>query len=76
MQRMQPIEETITLVASRGKISVDDVQQLLRLPKDSTRNIINFLLKFDFIRIVDGNYLVLSETCTPFFDEIIPESYR
>ena len=71
MQRMQPIEETITLVASRGKISVDDVQDVLRLPKDSTRTIVNFLLKFDFIRIVDGKYLVLSDTCTPFFDEIM-----
>ncbi|HEV8387376.1 MAG TPA: hypothetical protein VGQ03_07120 [Nitrososphaera sp.] len=71
MQRMQPIEETITLVASRGKISVDDVQKVLRLPKDSTRTIVNFLLKFDFIRIVDGKYLVLSDTCTPFFDEIM-----
>ena len=71
MQRMQPIEETITLVASRGKISVDDVQKILRLPKDSTRTIVNFLLKFDFIRIVDGKYLTLSDTCTPFFDEIM-----
>jgi predicted transcriptional regulator of viral defense system len=71
MQRMQPIEETITLVASRGKISVDDVQKILRLPKDSTRTIVNFLLKFDFIRIVEGKYLVLSDTCTPFFDEIM-----
>ena len=68
---MQPIEETITLVASRGKISVDDVQKILRLPKDSTRTIVNFLLKFDFIRIVEGKYLVLSDTCTPFFDEIM-----
>jgi len=68
---MQPIEETITLVASRGKISVDDVQKVLRLPKDSTRTIVNFLLKFDFIRIVEGKYLVLSDTCTPFFDEIM-----
>ena len=71
MQRMQPIEETITLVASHGKISVDDVQKVLRLPKDSTRTIVNFLLKFDFVRIVDGKYLVLSDTCTPFFDEIM-----
>jgi hypothetical protein len=68
---MQPIEETITLVASRGRISVDDVQKVLRLPKDSTRTIVNFLLKFDFVRIVDGKYLVLSDTCTPFFDEIM-----
>lgn len=72
MQKMQPIEETITLVASRGKISVDDLQQFLGLPNDSTRSIIDFLLKFDFIRIVDGNCLVLSESCTPFFDELMP----
>ena len=72
MQRMQPIEETITLVASRGKISLDELQQVLRLPYGSTRSIIDFLLKFDFIRIVDGNYLVLSDTCTPFFEELMP----
>ena len=68
---MQPIEEIITLVALRGKISVDDVEQIYRLPNNSTRSIIDFLLKFDFIKIVDGKYLVLSETCTPFFDEIL-----
>jgi hypothetical protein len=71
MQMMQPIEEIITLVALRGKISVDDVEQIYRLPNNSTRSIIDFLLKFDFIKIVDGKYLVLSETCTPFFDEIL-----
>ena len=71
MQMMQPIEEIITLVALRGKISIDDVEQIFRLPNNSTRSIIDFLLKFDFIKIVDGKYLVLSETCTPFFDEIL-----
>jgi hypothetical protein len=71
MQMMQPIEEIITLVALRGKISIDDVEQIFRLPNNSTRSIIDFLLKFDFIRVVDGKYLVLSETCTPFFDEIL-----
>ena len=71
MQMLQPIEEIITLVALRGKISIDDVEQIFRLPNNSTRSIIDFLLKFEFIRIVDGKYLVLSETCTPFFDEIL-----
>ena len=68
---MQPIEEIITLVASRGKISIDDVEQIFRLPNNSTRSIIDFLLKFDFIRITDGGYLVLSESCSPFFEEIL-----
>ena len=71
MQVMQPIEDIITLVALRGKISIDDLEQVFRLPNNSTRSIINFLLKFDFVKIIDGKYLVLSETCTPFFDEII-----
>jgi hypothetical protein len=71
MQVMQPIEEIITLVALRGRISIDDLEQVFRLPNNSTRSIINFLLKFDFVKIIDGKYLVLSETCTPFFDEII-----
>jgi hypothetical protein len=71
MQMMQPIEEIITLVALRGKISIDDVEQVFKLPNNSTRSIIDFLLKFDFIKMVDGRYLVLSETCTPFFEEIL-----
>jgi hypothetical protein len=71
MQMMQPIEEIITLIALRGKISIDDVEQVFKLPNNSTRSIIDFLLKFDFIKMVDGRYLVLSETCTPFFEEIL-----
>jgi hypothetical protein len=71
MQVIQPIEDIITLVALRGRISIDDLEQVFRLPNNSTRSIINFLLKFDFVKIIDGKYLVLSETCTPFFDEIL-----
>ncbi len=71
MQLMQPIEEIITLVAKRGRIAIDDVEQIFNLPNDSTRNIIDFLLRFDFIKIEEGRYLVLSETCMPFFEEII-----
>lgn len=71
MQIVQPIEEIITLVASRGKISIDEVEQIFRLPNNSTRNIIDFLLKFEFVKIVDGKYLALSENCSPFFEEIM-----
>jgi hypothetical protein len=71
MQMVQPIEEIITLVASRGKVSVDDVEQIFRLPNNSTRNIIDFLLKFEFVKFVDGKYLTLTETCSPFFEEIM-----
>jgi hypothetical protein len=70
MQMMQPIEEVITLIASRRKISVSDVEDIFHLPNDSTRTIIDFLLKFDFIQMVDDRYLVLSDACSPFFDEI------
>ena len=71
MQMMQPIEEVITLIASRRRIAISDVEEIFNLPKDSTRSIIDFLLKFDFIKIVDGRYLVLSDACSPFFDEIL-----
>ncbi len=67
----QPIEEIMTLIAIRHRVSVEDVEQIFNLPNNSTRNIIDFLVKFDFVRLVEGKYLVLSESCTPFFDEII-----
>jgi len=72
MQMMQPIEEVISLIASRRRIAVNDVEEIFNLPNNSTRSIIDFLLKFEFIKMEDGRYLVLSETCSPFFDEIMP----
>ena len=72
MQMMQPIEEVISLIASRRRIAVNDVEEIFNLPNNSTRSIIDFLLKFEFIKMEDGRYLVLSETCSPFFDEIVP----
>jgi len=67
----QPIEEIMTLIAIRHRVSVEDVERIFNLPNNSTRSIIDFLVKFDFVRLVEGKYLVLSESCTPFFDEII-----
>jgi predicted transcriptional regulator of viral defense system len=72
MQIMQPIEDVISLIASRRRIAINDVEEIFNLPNNSTRSIIDFLLKFEFIKMVDGRYLVLSETCSPFFDEIMP----
>ena len=72
MQMMQPIEEVISLIASRRRIAINDVEEIFKLPNNSTRSIIDFLLKFEFIKMEDGRYLVLSETCSPFFDEIMP----
>lgn len=74
MQMMQPIEDIISLVATRGRLSVDDVEQAFDLPNDSTRNIIDFLVKFDFLRKVEGKYLVITDTCRPFLKEIFPDS--
>ncbi|MGI0016224.1 MAG: hypothetical protein ACREBU_22620, partial [Nitrososphaera sp.] len=61
----------MTLIAIRHKVSVEDVERIFDLPNNSTRNIIDFLVKFDFVRLMEGKYLVLSDSCTPFFDEII-----
>lgn len=68
MQKVQPIEEVITLVATRKQIAIDDVERIFKLPNHATRNIIDFLVKFDFIKI-KGKYLTLSEACSPFFEE-------
>jgi hypothetical protein len=67
----QPIEEIMTLIAIKPRISVEEVELIFNLPGRSTRNIIDFLLKFDFVRMVEGRYLVISESCTPFFEELI-----
>ena len=66
-----PIEEIMTLIAIRPKIPVEEIELTINLPGKSTRNVIDFLLKFDFIRLVEGRYLVMSESCTPFFEELI-----
>ena len=66
-----PIEEIMTLIAIRPKIPVEEIELIFNLPGKSTRNVIDFLLKFDFIRLVQGRYLVMSESCTPFFEELI-----
>ena len=72
MQKVQPIEEVITLVAMRKQVAIDDIERIFNLPNHATRNIIEFLIKFDFVKKVEGRYLTLSEACSPFFEEIIP----
>jgi hypothetical protein len=71
---MQPIEEIITLVAMRDKISVDEIKVIFDLPNNATDNIIDFLVKFDFIRLVESRYLSLGDACSQFFEEIISSS--
>ena len=71
MQMMQPIEEIITLVATRRTIPIEEVERIFTLPNQSTRNIIDFLVKFDFLRIVNDRNLTLSESCSPFFEEML-----
>jgi hypothetical protein len=68
---VNPIEEIIILVATRRKVSIDEIEQVFKLPNNSTKSIIDFLVNFDFVRVVDGRFLALSETSTPFFDEIV-----
>ena len=67
----QPIEDVITIIASRRMIAINDVEQILDMPNNSVKTIIDFLLKFDFIKVVQGRYLALSESCSPFFEEIL-----
>lgn len=71
MQMTQPIEDVITIIASRRMIAINDVEQILDMPNNSVKTIIDFLLKFDFIKVVQGRYLALSESCSPFFEEIL-----
>ena len=71
MQMVQPIEEIITLVATRRTVPIKEVEKIFRLPNESTRNIIDFLVKFDFLRVVNNRSLTLSESCSPFFEEML-----
>jgi len=71
MQMVQPIEEIITLVATRRTVPIEEVEKIFRLPKESTRSIIDFLVKFDFLRVVNNRNLTLSESCSPFFEEML-----
>jgi hypothetical protein len=71
MQMTQPIEDVITIIASRRMIAINDVEQILDMQNNSVKTIIDFLLKFDFIKVVQGRYLALSESCSPFFEEIL-----
>ena len=69
MQMLQPLDEIMSIVASKGKISLDDLEKVFRFPSSSTRSIVEFLLKFGFVKMVEGNYLILSEVSQPFFEE-------
>lgn len=71
MQMVQPIEEIITLVATRRTVPIEEVEKIFRLPNESTRNIIDFLVKFDFLRVVNNRSLTLSGSCSPFFEEML-----
>lgn len=65
------LDEIISIVAKRGEISIKEVEQGLPMTRESTRDAIDFLVKYDFLRLMDGKYLSLTEASMPLIDESI-----
>jgi len=65
------LDAIISLVARRGEISINEVERALPSSRDSTHDAINFLVKFDFLRLADNKYLSLTEATIPMIDETV-----
>jgi len=65
------LDAIISLVAKRGEISINEVERAFPGARESTHDAINFLVKFDFLRLADDKYLSLTEASIPMIDETV-----
>jgi hypothetical protein len=64
------VDDVLDLVGIRKDISIQEIQDILDLDSNTTRIILDFLAKFDFIRL-DGRNVSLNNVCKPIFEEVL-----
>ena len=64
------VDDGLDLVGFRKEISIREIQDKLDLDLKTTRIILDFLAKFDFIRL-DGRNVSLNNICKPIFEEML-----
>lgn len=70
MRREFSIDELLALMTVRRNITIRDIQEIFRIDLKATHKILEFLVKFDFVKI-DRHYVELSTTWKPLFDEVL-----
>lgn len=60
------VDDIFAFIGMRGRITTRDIQDVFRVDKRTTKEILNFLIKYDFAKL-EGQSVVLSEVCAPFF---------
>jgi hypothetical protein len=64
------IDDVFLLVAIRGEILLRDIQEIFGMRFETAYNIIDFLIKYDFVK-VSGRYITLTDNCRLFFHELV-----
>lgn len=65
------LDEIISLVAKRGELTINEVERAFPMSRESAHDAIRFLVKFDFLRLIDNKYLSLTEASIPLIDETV-----
>jgi DNA-binding IclR family transcriptional regulator len=63
-------EEILSLLAKKGKIGIEEIQDRLSLSRDTTEHVVHFLVDFGFAEFNgDRHHVTLTEPCRRFFAE-------
>ncbi len=58
------------MIVKKGRVNIEEIQDIFSLSKETTMEIIDFLVKFSFIQFDKSRrYVTLSKACKKFFAE-------
>jgi hypothetical protein len=70
LRREISVDDVLALIAAKDNIVVQEISDILHLDHLVIRLIIEFLIRFDFVK-AKGQRITLNDSCRPFFDEIM-----
>jgi len=67
VRRELSIDDILALIASKHEITTQDIQDIFKLDNTTTHKVLDFLARFDFVKL-ERQYVVLNETVKSLFD--------
>ena len=67
VRRELSIDDILALIASKHEITTQDIQDVFKLDITTTHRVLDFLTRFDFVKL-ERQYVVLNETMKSLFD--------
>jgi len=74
VRRENSVDDVLDLIRIRHKISIQDIQDILSLDTGTTKMILDFLARFDFV-ILQGRNVLFNKSCKLFFEEMLPARF-